>query len=119
MKTCTKCSTDKPYEDFYPRGGREGVGAYCKVCVNRDLLVRIKKFKQDCLDYKGGSCEKCGYSKCVSALEFHHRDPTEKEFSISKVKRKKFDKTITDELDKCSLLCANCHREEHERLAAQ
>lgn len=66
--------------------------------------------------YKGGKCEHCGYCKCDKALEFHHRDPSEKDFGISyKGETRSFDR-IKVELDKCILLCANCHREEHERL---
>lgn len=52
----------------------------------------------------------CGYSKCIEALEFHHLDPTEKEFEISD--RRSWE-ALTAELDKCILLCANCHREYH------
>ena len=51
------------------------------------------------------------YDKCMSALEFHHLDPKEKDFSIS-TNIKSLD-LIKKELDKCILLCANCHREEH------
>ena len=68
------------------------------------------------LNIRGGKCEKCGYNKCQAALEFHHLDPSQKEFAISKVR--KFSVSgilpeIKSELDKCSLLCKNCHAEEH------
>jgi len=63
------------------------------------------------IDYKGGKCIVCGYNKCTWALEFHHIDPKEKEFSISdKGYTRSWDK-VKIELDKCVLLCANCHRE--------
>ncbi|MNT97520.1 hypothetical protein D3C72_2398630 [compost metagenome] len=48
----------------------------------------------------------------MGALEFHHRDPAQKDFTFSQVKLKNF-KHVKDELDKCDLLCANCHREAH------
>lgn len=56
------------------------------------------------------------YDKCDQALEFHHIDPNLKDFSIAHVKLTKFSAKIMNELDKCVLLCSNCHREEHARL---
>ena len=63
-------------------------------------------------DYLGGKCRICGYDKCLSALEFHHIDPLEKDFAISD-KLTSWE-AIRAELDKCVLVCANCHREIHE-----
>lgn len=62
----------------------------------------------------GGGCNKCGYNKNMAALEFHHRDERDKSFSLdlrafsnnSLVK-------LQSEVNKCDLLCANCHREHH------
>jgi predicted HNH restriction endonuclease len=68
------------------------------------------------VEYKGGSCVKCGYKKCIGALEFHHIDPSKKDFTLSHLKSSKFDDKIKNELDKCILVCANCHREIHEEL---
>jgi len=78
---------------------------------------RVKEFRRQrkfmAVGYKGGKCQKCGYCRCVQALEFHHRDPSEKaesnapraiDFLLT------WDK-LTAELDKCDMLCANCHRE--------
>ena len=62
-------------------------------------------------DYLGGCCSLCGYNKCTSALEFHHIDPSNKEYEIA-AKNKSFE-NMKSELDKCVLLCANCHREAH------
>jgi predicted DNA-binding protein YlxM (UPF0122 family) len=74
---------------------------------------RRRKIKQMAIDYKGGQCVKCGYKKCNSALEFHHLDPTQKDFSLgAKGHCTSWDK-IKKELDKCILVCANCHREIH------
>jgi len=64
--------------------------------------------------YKGGGCALCGYSKSVRALQFHHIDPREKDFTISSGVRS-WHKTRA-ELDKCVLLCANCHGEVHDGL---
>lgn len=73
-----------------------------------------KKNKKKLIDYKGGCCEICKYDKCIEALEFHHKNPLEKDFGISGV-TKSFDK-MKKEVDKCILVCANCHREIHEEL---
>lgn len=64
-------------------------------------------------DHMGGKCEICGYDKCLVALEAHHVDPSTKDFSISDVAS--LDR-IERELEKCVLLCANCHREVHDGL---
>jgi HNH endonuclease. len=58
----------------------------------------------------------CGYSRCIKALEFHHRDPAEKDFAPGGSYVLGWER-IRQEFDKCILLCANCHREEHDRLA--
>lgn len=65
--------------------------------------------------YKGGHCECCGYSRYIGALEFHHPNPGEKEFDLAGFRSTTFEK-VKAELDKCILLCSNCHREEHARL---
>lgn len=80
------------------------------------VQTRRKKVKQMAVDYKGGCCQKCGYDKCISALEFHHLDPTEKDFSISVDGNTRSWDIIKKELDKCILVCANCHREIHEEI---
>jgi hypothetical protein len=62
--------------------------------------------------YKGGKCEKCGYNKCIKALQFHHIDPADKKINLSAslANNHKWEK-VQEELDKCQLLCANCHIE--------
>lgn len=75
---------------------------------------RILKHKL--IQYKGGKCQKCGYDKCEGALQFHHRDPKEKEFTLSQVNLNNTNFSIDimyKEVDKCDLLCANCHAEIH------
>jgi hypothetical protein len=73
-----------------------------------------KTTKELCVEYKGGKCEICGYKKCFNALEFHHISDLEKDFSISE--KQSFDNNMKNELDKCVLVCANCHREIHDGL---
>ena len=55
----------------------------------------------------------CGYNRCPGALEFHHMDPTKKDFSISVDGMTRAWSKVKDELEKCVLVCANCHREIH------
>ena len=70
--------------------------------------------KQKLVEYKGGKCLKCGYNKYFGNLTFHHRDPLQKDFQISG-KSISFDK-LKSEVDKCELLCHNCHGELHAGL---
>lgn len=63
--------------------------------------------------YKGGACERCAYSKCVEAFDFHHRDPAQKDFAVSAEGVTRSWEKLRIEIDKCALLCANCHRELH------
>jgi 5-methylcytosine-specific restriction endonuclease McrA len=65
---------------------------------------------------KGGRCQVCGYGRCADALEFHHLSSDEKDFGISSRGYTRSWKKIREELSKCVLLCANCHREVHSGL---
>ncbi len=79
---------------------------------------RRKKIRLMAVEYKGGKCQRCGYKKCIEALEFHHTDPTQKDFNISSKGYTRSWKRVQEELDKCEIVCANCHREVHAKLAA-
>jgi len=85
----------------------------CKKCNNR-FPNRIK-IDGNIVEYKGGKCVQCGYNKNMKALVFHHINPNEKEFSLSGCHCISW-KRIKKELDKCILLCANCHIEEHDNV---
>lgn len=69
--------------------------------------------KAELIKYKGGKCEICGYDKCNQALDFHHLNPEEKDFNISQSYTYKNLAKLKLEVDKCILVCANCHREIH------
>ncbi len=70
--------------------------------------------KQVLVNAFGGKCQICGYDKCLAALSFHHRDPSQKEFEISKFRKKDLENyVLLRELEKTILLCENCHRELH------
>jgi 5-methylcytosine-specific restriction endonuclease McrA len=72
-----------------------------------------KKAKLQSIEYLGGKCVICGYNKCNAALEFHHINPLEKDLKYDKFRQNAFTDKLKLELDKCILLCANCHREYH------
>ena len=80
--------------------------------------ARRKKVKQMAIEYKGGKCEICGYDRCLDVFEFHHKDLFKKDFGISEKGYTRSWKRVTEELDKCLMVCANCHRELHAKLAA-
>ena len=65
------------------------------------------------VEYKGGKCINCGYKKDIAALDFHHVDETKKDFGLSQRGLTRSWDRIKKELDKCILVCANCHREIH------
>lgn len=71
-----------------------------------------KRQKIKLVEYKGGCCEKCGYNKSISALQFHHLDPNKKDFQIGGSSYS-FEK-LKIEVDKCIMVCSNCHIEIHE-----
>ena len=88
----------------------------CRKCRVEAVQRRRDKIKRMAVQYKGGKCCICGYNKYIGALEFHHLDPNQKDFSIgSKGYTRSFDK-VKKELDKCICVCANCHREIHTGL---
>jgi len=86
-----------------------------KAVVKRRKQIRLKA-----ITHLGGKCIICGYSKYPEALEFHHKNPKQKDFNVSKKGHCRSWKRVKKEIEKCVLLCANCHREIHvkQKLAA-
>lgn len=83
----------------------------CPKCRSNAVKKRRIEVKKLAVEYKGGKCEICGYDKCIAALEFHHE--TNKEFSISNKGYTKSWERVKKEIEKCKLVCSNCHREIH------
>ena len=79
------------------------------------VLKSDQRKKQRLVNCLGGKCCICGYNKCLSALQFHHKKPEEKDFGISNNAHIAFEKAL-QEVKKCILVCANCHREIHANL---
>ena len=95
---------------------RGGIRYRCKKCASISVASRRRKLKRLSIEYKGGCCSKCGYSKSPRALQFHHLDPSIKEFGFGKNGVTRSWKKVKLELDKCILLCSNCHAEEHDKI---
>lgn len=113
-KTCLSCET--------PLGGKKR--KYCSLECKRNFLVngnssysqrrRGIKRKIELILLKGGKCEKCGYDKNLSSLCFHHIDEKSKSFNLcSRTIASYGMTTILEEVEKCQLLCHNCHNEHH------
>lgn len=81
--------------------------------MKKAVIKRRKRLKQLAIQYKGGKCEICGYLRDPNALEFHHKDPRQKDFALSSRGLTRSWERVKLELEKCILLCANCHREVH------
>jgi hypothetical protein len=83
----------------------------------RDYMKeRRAEIKNELIRNTGGHCIICGYNKCLSALDFHHKDPIAKSFELAKgIGRKKIEE-VRKEAEKCVLLCCRCHKEVHEGL---
>ncbi|MDO8558440.1 MAG: hypothetical protein Q7S09_04625 [bacterium] len=79
--------------------------------LKKAVAKRRRKLKMLAVEYKGGKCQVCGYKKCIWALDLHHRNPASKEFAIGDKGYTRSWDAIKRELDKCILVCANCHRE--------
>lgn len=124
MKVCSKCKQEKPYSEFSKdRRDKSGRKCTCKACVAlyRKYSIRHKTYnrnykistKEWLIEYKKTlKCEICGEDRHY-VLDFHHRNPHEKDFNISKAYKNTNKETIMKEIEKCMVVCSNCHREIH------
>lgn len=88
----------------------------CLKCNVQRVQKRRDDIKAMAVAHKGGKCENCGYSKYIGALDFHHKDPLQKDFSIGQKGYTRSWEKVKQEIEKCLLVCANCHREIHAGL---
>lgn len=130
MKLCPKCKQEKPLCEFNKNSNREdGLQRICKICTRSEdkksylkckkinpkiRLNRNEKFRKQKLmwinSFKKEGCIKCG-DKRQYVLDFHHLDPNKKDFNVSSG-RYGYEK-IKEEIEKCIILCRNCHSEFH------
>jgi transposase len=91
---------------------RDGRGYFrCRVCRQEAVVRRRRRVKQILVEEAGGCCRLCGYDRSVIALEFHHVDPSEKQFGVAQGGMARSIARLRVEARKCVLLCSNCHAE--------
>lgn len=110
MRTCSECKRALPEGDFYKSGRK--IQARCKACFNRYCIDRWRRIKAEEVERMGGICADCGGRFHPDLYDFHHLDPSEKEYQWTKLRLFSAERRQT-ELAKCVLLCANCHRARH------
>lgn len=125
-KYCPKCKTIKKKDEFSVAGNA------CKPCANQRARehyqnrkqnkqwreeqnekgrLRFREAKEKIVAYMGGKCHDCGNVFPNCCYDVHHTNPEEKDFNLSS--KIAFDEKMKRELDKCVLLCSNCHRIRH------
>lgn len=116
-RTCKSCGCEKTLDNFANAGIIKGVEYkrhLCIPCYSKSKQPRKNRIKEEFNEWKKTlSCSICGNSD-YRVLEFHHRNPSEKEYSISNMIDSGIGKEkLNNEISKCDVLCANCHRIKH------
>ena len=131
LKACNKCGESKPFSAF-PLDKRQvdGRSGQCRECCSKAALNvyhtnearknsiikngvdRQRKNKVKAIEYLGGKCEDCGIVGHPSIYDFHHLNPEEKEHTPNKLRGRSWEVQLK-EINKCILLCSNCHRLRH------
>jgi len=137
--TCKECKRDLPVSEFRKEGktsaGTQKFCSRCNECFEayagtkyRSWIERNERVKliDDILNSAKTECCACGYNKTPAALDFHHKDPSQKLFEVCDVKsqlkwvgKTQEGVTVEDlitEIEKCIVICSNCHREHHAGL---
>lgn len=108
-KICLLCG-----KIFRPLTASANLRTCCYDCMPQGIQLTRGVFLAKLKQFRGGKCIRCGYDTCISALEFHHIDPSKKDFTISN-DHFKLEEAI-QESKKCILICSNCHKELHANL---
>ena len=108
-KECLICG-----QIFKPKTAAANQRLCCYNCMPDKVQLSRSDFLNLLRKQRGGKCEKCGYNKYLGALEFHHLNSEEKDFTIGN--RDFRLKECIQESKKCILLCSNCHKELHANL---
>lgn len=121
-KQCKGCGGEFEKSQFAKAGttsaGTPTYTGWCKKCfVERRSLIHIDRVKQAAVELNVElKCSSCGYDRCLSALDFHHINPSTKEKGIGSMRGASYD-SIVAEMKKCIMLCKNCHVELHAVIA--
>lgn len=130
-KICYNCKQEKELSEFsLDKRSKDKLQGICKICQKEyrkkhylenkeDYLERTKKARKKRNEerelYKSSkSCKICGETRWW-VLDFHHRDPSKKEFNIGQISSRSMHK-MKKEMEKCDILCSNCHRDYHHKL---
>jgi hypothetical protein len=106
---CKHCGETEP-EKFFQQNKMKSC---CLKCHTLYVHQKQRELKVKAIEYLGGKCKKCGYVGISAVYDFHHRDPGDKDFSWGNRRTSNWE-NLKLELDKCDLLCSNCHREVHD-----
>ncbi len=131
-KICSSCHVEKNLNEFRKdRSKKDGIQSFCKICArekhrsnysekyaakynvrNNERRIRHTQLLQE---YKNTmQCVVCGENENC-CLEFHHTDPSVKEFTIGRAMARNWE-SILQEIKKCVCLCSNCHKKVHAGL---
>jgi len=125
MRVCSTCKCEKDFSEFHKKGN--GYSYMCKECRkvyirqhylnNKETYINkateeTKRRRDWFIELKSKlKCEVCGENH-IACLDFHHKNPSEKEITVSLAAM--YSKTkVLNEIEKCIVLCANCHRKLH------
>lgn len=117
VKKCCSCKEIKEKTEFYKKTG-DTLQPYCKICLLKYQKNRWIKRKKEAIVYKGSKCIDCGLSypeEPYVIFDFHHTEPKFKEYDWKTIRLLGKNK-MYEELDKCELLCSNCHRKRHHQM---
>lgn len=84
----------------------------CKKCRTRYNTYKGNENKNKAIQYLGGKCKCCGYDKFPCSLDLHHKDLSQKDPNFRTKGGWSWER-LKKEIDKCILLCSNCHRAFH------
>ena len=130
IKYCRICSTELILEENWYKCNVNSHNYICIPCELKKCNDYSKKHKKERQEQgfknhkinmevmhslKINGCAICGYNECGAALEFHHVNSEDKKFNLCSTALGRREKSIVEELNKCILLCANCHRKIHTK----
>ena len=118
FKNCTKCKKSHPITFFFKQSkASDGLNTWCKKCITDGMRESARRRKREVVELLGGKCNHCNgvFPACV--YDMHHKDPLAKEGGIAQMLQKYSIEhpVMQAELQKCILLCSNCHRIEHSK----
>ena len=110
-------------DNYYFKNKEQVQKRYKKYYLKNKEIINKRHQKYNKIYYERGKillrklkingCAICGYNKCDISLDFHHTNPEDKKFGINNRHLSRKDTAIIEELNKCILLCKNCHSALH------